>query len=337
MSADSKTDSKSKPSPSAVINMVPTHDSTGAMYSKREIRAMRKRARRGESRIELTSEEKKRLMDLKGKVDLDDRDLMGLVYKKNEVGEKRKLLGVEEESEGEGEEEEVDVEEKDDDEEDENDDEENDNDSASSNSSSNVVSEEPPSCPPVVGPKRSHKPVPPGYVCSACSGSHGVHWIFDCPIYLAKKGKQLPSAKVDKTEEERTKKKGKGITEPNKDKIFVSGLPFDTKKNDVMEFFSTYGTIKSLQLFCFDDTKRCQGNGIIQFETEKEAKKAIEVGNGKEMGGRWLKVVETRKAGGKKGGGRPQGQGPRKGDFKGKGKEDFKGKGKERPAKRVKK
>ncbi|GMI11874.1 hypothetical protein TrVE_jg12514 [Triparma verrucosa] len=299
---------------------------------------MRKRARKGESRIQLNEEERKRLQDLKGKIDKDDSDLMGLVYKKEEVGGKRKLMGDEEEEEvdeeGEGEEfadAANDGEDDDDDDEEEDKDGKEPDDSESNDSDSNVVSSE--VCAPA-GPKRSHKPVPSGYVCSACKGDHGVHWIFDCPIYLAKKGKgaaEQPTAK---------KSKNKGIIEPNKDKVFVSGLPFDVTKTSVMDFFSSYGSVKSLQLFCFDDTKRCKGDGIVQFEKEEEAKKAIKEGNGKEMEGRWLKIVEVKsknktRKGGKGGKG---GKGKFEKGEKGEKFEKGKGKGKfeKRAAKRVK-
>ena len=61
-----------------------------------------------------------------------------------------------------------------------------------------------------------------------------------------------------------------------------------------MEFFSPFGTIVGLQLFCFDDSKRCTGNGIVHFASEEEAKKAREEGNGKKIKERWIKIDKVK-------------------------------------------
>ena len=160
----------------------------------------------------------------------------------------------------------------------------------------------PPSPPtPPVGAKRASKPVPPGYVCSACKGELGKHWIFDCQVYKDKKNACKPP-KQEQQNKGKQKKDNAGIIHPSANKVFVSGLPYDVKNSSVMEFFSPFGAVSALQLFCFDDSKRCKGEGIVTFEDAEGAGKAIEEGNGRkfEDSGRWLKIEKVKpKMGGK--------------------------------------
>ena len=70
---------------------------------------------------------------------------------------------------------------------------------------------------------RSSKPVPAGYICMACGGKEGSHWIFDCRIYKEKKAASKPAASASPP-------KKKPAKQTPSSKVFVSGLPFDVKR-----------------------------------------------------------------------------------------------------------
>jgi hypothetical protein len=113
---------------------------------------------------------------------------------------------------------------------------------------------------------KRNKAVPEDYVCSACKNKHTpVHWIYDCPEKITKKGTNLK------------KKKLRGLNEPDAKKVFISGLPFDAKTKDVESLFSPCGTIAFCKLIKFEDTGRCKGQAYISFDTEAAAKKALKL------------------------------------------------------------
>jgi hypothetical protein len=113
---------------------------------------------------------------------------------------------------------------------------------------------------------KRNKPVPEDYVCSACKNKHApVHWIYDCPEKITKKGTN------------QKKKKLRGLNEPDAKKVFISGLPFEAKTKDVESLFRSCGTIAFCKLITFEDTGRCKGNAYISFDTEDAAKKALKL------------------------------------------------------------
>jgi hypothetical protein len=310
----------------AINAMVPTHDSLGFLYSSREVRTMRKKIRGGNTTsFILTDGERQALKDRKE--DRDDDDLMGVaVYKKVEVGEKRKLVKGDGEEDGE----------------DENKDEEGgdedgvkegsdaDAGSASDDDDDDDDDDSATPKPAAVSPTQSHvqsgrknKPVPPGYSCKACnqSGAAGAHWIVDCPKRINKKTGEVVGVK------EAVVKKAKGIFEPSANKLFVSGLSFEATKKEVTELFSRFGLLKSLQLLTFKDSSRCNGQGFVEFAESDDARKAMAKMNGTVVGGRELKVTNVQRRDvtqkGKKGGGKKEskkgGEGGEKKEWKGKG------------------
>lgn len=117
--------------------------------------------------------------------------------------------------------------------------------------------------------KRRSKPVPPDYVCMACHNKHQpIHWIYDCPD------------KVNKPGTNKIAKKLRGINETASTKVFVSGLSFDAKPKDVKAYFETEmkcGIIVNCKLFQFEDSKRSKGQGLLTFDSEESAKKALKL------------------------------------------------------------
>jgi len=102
-------------------------------------------------------------------------------------------------------------------------------------------------------------------------------------------------------------------------KLFVGGLSFDTTENTLKETFSKAGTVESATIITDRTTGRSKGFGFVEMSSEEEAKKAIEMFNGKELNGRNITVNEAR----------PMEPRPRQGgfqrDYRGRGDREFGG------------
>ena len=77
-------------------------------------------------------------------------------------------------------------------------------------------------------------------------------------------------------------------------KLYVGNLSFDVTDEELEKAFSEYGEIVSATAIKDRDTNRSRGFGFVEFAQEEDAQKAKEAMNGKELGGRELKVDEAR-------------------------------------------
>lgn len=77
-------------------------------------------------------------------------------------------------------------------------------------------------------------------------------------------------------------------------KLYVGNLSFDTNDQDLEQAFSEYGEITSAAVVKDRDTNRSKGFGFVEFAQAADAQKAKDAMNGKELGGRMLKVDEAR-------------------------------------------
>lgn len=84
-------------------------------------------------------------------------------------------------------------------------------------------------------------------------------------------------------------------------KIFVGGLSYDTRDEDLHQAFSAFGTPTSATVVTDRETGRSRGFGFVEFASADEARKAISGMDGKELQGRTLNVAEARS---REGGGR---------------------------------
>jgi RNA recognition motif-containing protein len=75
----------------------------------------------------------------------------------------------------------------------------------------------------------------------------------------------------------------------------------------VRELFAQHGTVESVSIITDRDTGRPRGFGFVEM-SRADASRAIQNLNGKELGGRPLRVNEAqeRSAGGNRGGGAPK-------------------------------
>ena len=77
-------------------------------------------------------------------------------------------------------------------------------------------------------------------------------------------------------------------------KLYVGNLSFDTSSNELQTLFAQTGTVESVSLIADRETDRSRGFGFIEMSTKEEAAAAIQKFNGKEVGGRALKVNEAK-------------------------------------------
>jgi RNA recognition motif-containing protein len=92
-------------------------------------------------------------------------------------------------------------------------------------------------------------------------------------------------------------------------KIYVGNLPFSATESEVRDMFSQHGTVESVSLITDRDTGRPRGFGFVEM-SRADSSRAIQALNGKDMGGRPLRVNEAQERGG--GGGGGGGGGPRR-------------------------
>jgi hypothetical protein len=103
-------------------------------------------------------------------------------------------------------------------------------------------------------------------------------------------------------------------------KLYVGNLAFQTTSQELQELFAQAGTVESASVVEDRETGRSRGFAFVEMSTNEEATAAIDQFNGKELGGRALKVNEAKpreNRGG--GGGRGFGGGGNRGGFGGGG------------------
>ena len=88
-------------------------------------------------------------------------------------------------------------------------------------------------------------------------------------------------------------------------RLFVGNLPFDTSEQQLRDLLGTDGrTVSSVKIAMDRDTGRPRGFAFVDMGDDEQAKAAIGALDGKEFGGRALKVNEAmEKPGGRMGGG----------------------------------
>jgi cold-inducible RNA-binding protein len=90
-------------------------------------------------------------------------------------------------------------------------------------------------------------------------------------------------------------------------KLYVGNLSFDTTTQDLETMFGESGTVTSANIIEDRETGRSRGFAFVEMSSKEEAKAAISALDGKEVGGRNLKVNEAKPResnGGGGGGGR---------------------------------
>ena len=77
-------------------------------------------------------------------------------------------------------------------------------------------------------------------------------------------------------------------------KLYVGNLAFQTTSQELQQLFGQAGTVQSASVVEDRDTGRSRGFAFVEMSTQEEATSAIQQFNGKELGGRALKVNEAK-------------------------------------------
>jgi cold-inducible RNA-binding protein len=105
--------------------------------------------------------------------------------------------------------------------------------------------------------------------------------------------------------------------------LFVGNMSFQTTESDLRALFEPFGQITRVHLATDRETGRARGFAFVEMANDEEAAKAIAALDGKEVGGRNLKVNEARPKGEARaprsggGGGRGRGGGFSNEDYRG--------------------
>src|SRR5438874_2886075 len=86
-------------------------------------------------------------------------------------------------------------------------------------------------------------------------------------------------------------------------KLYIGNLAFQTTSQELQELFAQAGTVESASVVEDRMTGRSRGFAFVEMSTKEEANAAIEQFNGKELGGRALKVNEAKPRENRAGGG----------------------------------
>ena len=76
--------------------------------------------------------------------------------------------------------------------------------------------------------------------------------------------------------------------------IYVGNLSFGVTDQELRSAFEPYGEVKSAQVVKDRETGRSRGFGFVEMASDEEARAAIAGLDGKDLGGRALKVNEAR-------------------------------------------
>jgi hypothetical protein len=100
-----------------------------------------------------------------------------------------------------------------------------------------------------------------------------------------------------------TPHRGKGISVYMSTKLYVGNLAFRTTSQELQDLFAQAGTVQSASVVEDRETGRSRGFAFVEMSTNAEAEAAIEQFNGKDLGGRALKVNEAKPRESRSGGG----------------------------------
>lgn len=77
-------------------------------------------------------------------------------------------------------------------------------------------------------------------------------------------------------------------------KLYVGGIPYTSTQDGLRDAFAQAGAVVSATIIIDKMTGRSKGFGFVEMANEDDAKKAIDMWNGKDFEGRTLTVNEAR-------------------------------------------
>jgi RNA recognition motif-containing protein len=76
--------------------------------------------------------------------------------------------------------------------------------------------------------------------------------------------------------------------------IYVGNLSYSLSESELRDAFSGFGEVSSVKVLMDRETGRSRGFGFVEMPNQSEAEAAVAQLNGKEVGGRALRVNEAR-------------------------------------------
>ena len=76
-------------------------------------------------------------------------------------------------------------------------------------------------------------------------------------------------------------------------KLFVGNLPFSMTDDALKQIFAAFGNVVSANIVIDKFSQRSKGFAFVEFETEEEAKAAMQALDGSDQGGRNIAVKEA--------------------------------------------
>ena len=76
--------------------------------------------------------------------------------------------------------------------------------------------------------------------------------------------------------------------------IFVGNLPFDITEQEVADAFAQHGTVSKIKMLTDRETGRFRGIAFVTMDDDTQAKAAIDALNEKDLGGRPMRVSQSR-------------------------------------------
>ena len=76
----------------------------------------------------------------------------------------------------------------------------------------------------------------------------------------------------------------------NQSRLFVGNLSYQTMERDLQDFFAPAGVVTSASVMLDKFTGKSRGFGFVEFGSNEDANKAVEMFHGKELHGRALTV-----------------------------------------------
>jgi RNA recognition motif-containing protein len=95
-------------------------------------------------------------------------------------------------------------------------------------------------------------------------------------------------------------------------RLFIGNLSFETNELELRDLFGLNGTVVDLKVVTDRDTGRSRGFAFVEMSSQDEATTAISELNGREFGGRTIKVNEAEERGARAGSGSGSASGSRR-------------------------
>lgn len=76
--------------------------------------------------------------------------------------------------------------------------------------------------------------------------------------------------------------------------IYVGNLSYGMSEDELRDAFGAFGQVSSVKILMDRETGRSRGFGFVEMPNRQEAERAVAQLNGKDVGGRALRVNEAR-------------------------------------------